>query len=202
MKIQSRTVFVQISLGFALSCPGSATAQESSFTPIPLRQEFFQDEDFRKRFLYSYAPDPKVEPTITSDEKVLFDELLSLIEQNNIDLAIATLRASIIPESSAALDFTLGNLYFERDQHEAAIRSYRDAIEKFSNFKRAHNFMGKIHVRLGKFDVAIKHFVKAIELGDASGDLFGLLGYCYLNDQRIDSALAAYQQAPDVRSGQ
>ncbi|AWT60030.1 MAG: Lipopolysaccharide assembly protein B [Candidatus Moanabacter tarae] len=195
MKAQLRTLFVQITLMFVLGCSGYVMAQESSWIPIPLRQEFFQSEDFRKRFLYSYAPDSRTEPTINTEEKELFDLLKAQIEQNNIDLAITTVRAGITPESSAALDFTLGNLYFEKDQHTAAIQSYRNAIGKFSNFRRAHNLMGKIHVRLGKTEIAIKHFVKAIELGDASGDLFGLLGYCYLRVQRIDAALAAYQQA-------
>ncbi len=194
MKLQVRSGLVYFSLALILSCPGMAAAQESSWISIPLRDTFFEDPDFQKRFLYSYSPDLKTEPTITSEEKELFDILIEQIKQDQ-RLAIETLRATITPESSAALDFTLGNLYFEQNQHAAAIRSYKTAIGKFPNFKRAHNLMGKIHVRTGKYETAIEHFVKSIELGDASGDLFGLLGVCYLNLGKIDAALAAYQQA-------
>ncbi len=161
---------------------------------VPLRPDYWSDEQFIKKFTYSYAPKTVTEPSITSEEKELFDLLIPLI-RSDINAAISTLRASILPESSAALDFTLGNLYFETGDFQGAIRQYHTCIQKLPNFERAYSLLGKVHVRLGEMDKAAPYLVKTIELGGADSDIYGLLGYCYLNQEKFDSALSAYEQA-------
>lgn len=161
---------------------------------IPLRNDYFADEAWVKFFTFSYGADTAVQPTIDSEEQELFKVLETQI-RTDINVAIATLRASINPDSSAALDFNLGNLYFEAKRYDEALRAYRTAIDKFPNFRRAHHHMGNLHVLNGRFKDAIPKFVKTVELGGASGKIFGLLGYCYLNLQMFEPAYSAYQQA-------
>lgn len=161
---------------------------------LPLRNTYFADENWVKFFVGTYGMDTAVQPTITSEELELFKELEIQI-RTDINAAIATLQASITPESSAALDFNLGNLYFEAKKYDEALGAYRTALDKFPNFRRAHHHMGNLHVINGRFKEAIPKFIKTVELGGASGTLFGLLGYCYLNLQMFESAYSAYQQA-------
>ena len=161
---------------------------------IPLRNDYFSDEAWVKSFTYTYGVDTRTEPTINAEEKELFDQLVPLI-RININAAISTLRASITPESSPALNFTLGNLYFESKNYSSALSSYRLAIKGFPNFMRAHHVLGKLFVRTNNLKSAVPRFVKTIELGGATGDLYGLLGHCYYQLEMVDPALAAYQQA-------
>ncbi len=161
---------------------------------IPLRPDYWSDEKFIKKFTYGYTPNTATEPSITSEEKELFETLIPLI-RSDINAAITTLRASILPESSAALDFTLGNLYFEKGEFQGAIRQYLIAIQKLENFERAYSLLGKVHVRMGELGKAAPYLVKTIELGGADSDIYGLLGYCYLNQEKVYSAFSAYEQA-------
>ena len=161
---------------------------------IPLRNDYFADEAWVKFFTFSYGADTEIQPTINSEEKELFTALEAEIRRD-INAAIAMLGASILPESSAALDFNLGNLYFEAKRYDEALRAYQTAIDKFPNFRRAHHHMGNLHVINGRFKEAIPKFIKTVELGGASGKIFGLLGYCYLNSQMFEPAYSAYQQA-------
>jgi len=161
---------------------------------VPLRPDYWSDPDFIKKFTYAYAPNTATEPSITSEEKELFEILVPLI-RSDINAAINTLRASILPESSPALDFTLGNLYFETGDFQGAIRQYLTAVQKLPNFERAYSLLGKVHVRIGEMGKAVPYLVKTIELGGADSDIYGLLGYCYLNQEKIDSAHSAYEQA-------
>ena len=161
---------------------------------IPLRNDYFADEAWVKFFTFSYGADTAIQPTINSEEQELFKELEIQI-RTDINVAIATLLERILPESSAALDFNLGNLYFETKRYPDALKAYRTAIDKFPNFRRAHHHMGNLNVINGRFKEAIPKFVKTVELGGASGKIFGLLGYCYLNLQMFEPAYSAYQQA-------
>ncbi len=161
---------------------------------IPLRPDYWSDAEFIKKFTYGYAPNTTTEPSITSEEKELFDILVPLI-RSDVNAAINTLRASILPESSAALDFTLGNLYFETGDFQGAIRQYLISIQKLPNFLRGFSLLGKVHVRIGELGKAAPYLVKTIELGGADSDIYGLLGYCYLSQEKTVSALSAYEQA-------
>ncbi len=160
---------------------------------VPLRPDYWSDEVFIKKFTYGYTPKTTTEPSITTEEKELFEILVPLI-RSDVNAAINTLRASILPESSPALDFTLGNLYFETGDFQGAIRQYLTSIQKLPNFERAYSLLGKVHVRIGEMDKAVPYLVKTIELGGADSDIYGLLGYCYLNQEKFDSALSAYEQ--------
>lgn len=187
-KLSARFV---ITLTALLAAPFAILAQSNT---LPLRSDYWSDPEFIKKFTASYGFNSATDPSITSEEKEIFDALVPLI-RSDINAAISTLAATLTPESSAALDFTLGNLYFESGNFDAAVRQYKIALKKFPNFMRAHSLLGKVYVRTGKISEAIPSFIKTIELGGADGDIFGLLGYCYLNQEKVSSALSAYETA-------
>ncbi|MFL2909608.1 MAG: hypothetical protein ACJZ70_03615 [Limisphaerales bacterium] len=72
--------------------------------------KFWSSPEFVNKFMATYGVKSEVEPNINAEEKELFDKLIPVIKQGP-DKAISMLISKIEAESSAALDFTLGNLY-------------------------------------------------------------------------------------------
>ena len=98
-------------------------------------------------------------------------------------------------ENQASFWFVLGNLQILEGKTDEAIASYGRAIASFPDFLRAHKNLGVLMVQNQRFDDALKPLLKAIELGGSDGDLYGLLGACYLSSGRNRSAELAYNQA-------
>lgn len=98
-------------------------------------------------------------------------------------------------ENPASFWFVLGNLQVLEGIPEAAMDSYGNSIEAFPDFLRAHKNLGVLLVQNQKFEEALKPLLKAIELGGTDGDLYGLLGACYLSSNQNRSAELAYNQA-------
>ncbi|MFO7723961.1 MAG: tetratricopeptide repeat protein [Oceanipulchritudo sp.] len=168
---------------------------------FPTSQNLWSNPDFVDRFLGSYGVRTEVEPSISEDEAALFQELVELIQNEQTPLAITRLETYIQENTteesqpSPALTFTLGNMLLQENQLERAITAYREAITDFPNFLRAYKNLGLALIRQGDFEEATGVIVKSIELGEANGDTFGLLGYCYLNLGQYGPALEAYRQA-------
>jgi tetratricopeptide (TPR) repeat protein len=156
--------------------------------------EVWQDPSFQKSFLGSYGTDSDVEPRVTTVERQELEKLLPMMAAEP-DRAIEKLKALSTPASSAVFDFTLGNLYFQRDEIDTAATHYRTAIGKFPSFKRAYKNLGLILVRKGQNNEAIGALGKYIELGGADGTTYGLLGYSYSSVSNFVSAESAYRNA-------
>jgi tetratricopeptide (TPR) repeat protein len=109
--------------------------------------------------------------------------------------AMAALKAATKPESSALFDFTIGNLYFQKDDADKAAEHYRLATAKFPSFRRAFKNLGLVSVRLNRPDDAIKALSRLIELGGGDGLSYGLLGYSYAGTGQFVSAESAYRSA-------
>jgi tetratricopeptide (TPR) repeat protein len=156
---------------------------------------YWSDPENINAFLGTYGILGTVEPKISQEEGVVLKELILILKGRDKKLAIATLLSAITPESSAALDFTLANLYFETGEFDNAIGYYRTALQKAPNFLRAHKNLGIILVQKGKFDDAIGPLTKAINLGNPDGITYGLIGLCFLNSSDPLSAESAYRNA-------
>lgn len=167
-----------------------------------LEEISWDNPKFVKAFVGTYAFDAEKTPSINTEEKVLFETLSGLISTNPAE-AILQLTAAITPESSGALDYTLGNLHFQAGNRDEAIAAYQAALEKFPGFARAHKNMGILYVQNGQFDKALSSLLKTASLGNLDGSLLGLIGYVYLNMGETASALDAYRLAlifePDSR---
>jgi len=162
---------------------------------FPLSENSWNNPDFVQRFLGSYGVLTEKEPQITSDESEIFQKLGELLKLDDMPGAIKLVRDSISPDASAALDYTLGNLYLQGGDYAAGVRAYEGAIRKFPNFQRAYKNVALAYIQMQDYANGLQYLIKAIELGNQEGDSFGLLGYCYLNLDQNESALDAYRIA-------
>lgn len=189
-------------IGSLTSAVALFTVIESTANIFPLSENSWSNPDFVKRFMGSYGVDTSLNPSITSEDKELFQELVPLI-QSDPNQAINFLRTKITRESSAALDYTLANLFFQTQKTSYAVQAYQMSIKKFPNFLRAYKNLGLLYVQEGNYEEARKMLLKAIELGGGDGDLYGTLGFCYLNTGKYSNALESYKMAmifmPDSR---
>ena len=156
--------------------------------------QFWNTPEFINKFMATYGVKSEVEPKINADEKELFEKLIPEI-QANPNQAIATLSAAITPETSAALDFTLGNLYVQANNYPKGTASYRAAIKKFPDFQRAHMNLGVVLIQMNQHAEAQKELARTLELGGEDGNIYGLIGYCHLISENYLSAEAAYRKA-------
>ncbi len=177
-------------LAATLCLTGAARAQIDRSTAA----EFWKNPEFVKQFLGSYGFLTDVEPRISADEQKLFKELIDLI-QSNPEAAANKLKAAIKPDSSAALDFTLANLYVQLGRLDEAEKNYRAALKKFPDFRRAHKNLGIVCVQREDFTNAVAELSRTVELGGQDGNTYGLLGYCNLMLERYTSAESAYRKA-------
>ena len=157
--------------------------------------DLWKDEAFVESFIGSYAFLIGYEPKISEEEKDILRDLVDIIKKNKNQVAIAQLEPQIKPSSSAAFDFILANLYFQEGNLESAEKSYKDAVAKYPNFRRAYKNLGLVQVQYGNFKDAIPTISKALELGEVDGRAYGLLAYSYLTEGMYYPSEAAYRQA-------
>ena len=122
--------------------------------------------EFVKRFLGSYGIDSHVEPKISEDELVILQSVAEYASQDKMDDAIDVLKENLdFESSSAALDYTLGNLLFQSEKVSAAIEQYTNAIRKFPRFRRAYKNLGLVQVQEGRYSDAATLLVETIARG-------------------------------------
>ena len=88
-------------------------------------EAYWSNPDNVDAFLGTYGVLGQVEPKISTEEQVVLKNLIEILKTGDKNLAIQTLLPAVTPTGSAALDFTLGNLYFETGNLDDAIRYYR-----------------------------------------------------------------------------
>ncbi|MDQ8185896.1 tetratricopeptide repeat protein [Pelagicoccus sp. SDUM812002] len=159
-----------------------------------LKEQSFDNPEFRARFAKSYIAESSTNPNITAEEKGLFDEIVPLIGSDP-KAAITRLSSSLGPDSSAAFDYILGNLYYQEGQGELAIDSYEQAVKKFPNYSQAYYNMGRAYVAEADYASALKSLQKSLSIETGDGTIYGLIGYCYLNMDKPSTALDAYKVA-------
>lgn len=157
-------------------------------------RDTWNDPEFVKRFLGTYGFLPEIEPKIKANEVELLRSLIDTI-RSNPQAAISRLQSDINSDSSAALEFVVGNLYAETGDAQRAIYYYQRAIEKFPAYRRAHKNLGIFSLQSQDYAAAITHLSRAIELGDREGKTYGGLGYAYRQQERYFSAEEAFRQA-------
>lgn len=160
----------------------------------PLTENSWSNPEFKKRFLGSYGVNTEINPKVTSEEAEVLKVAAELMESNPTQ-AIATLKAALTPETSAAFEYTIGSLYLQSGDRSQAMDMYRQAIKKFPGFFRAYQNLGFALVQDGQYEEAKPMLIEAIEVGGGNGTLFGLLGYCFLNTGESSLSLDAYRQA-------
>ena len=162
----------------------------------------WKDPAFIKSFTGSYGFLAGAEPVVSAEE---IDALRDLIDIINVrpTAAITQLEQQITAETSAAFDFILANLYFQQGDLKKAEKSYKTAIEKYPDFRRAYKNLGLLQAQDDNFKDAVVTISTALAKGVVDGRAYGLLGYGYLTQELYYPAEAAYRQAiliqPEVK---
>jgi tetratricopeptide (TPR) repeat protein len=175
--------------------------------PIKVPPELFRTPEFRDRFVGSYGFLPEVEPKVDQEEARLIAELAEYLslsrfkdaEKRLLDF-IKERRNPVDPEAeakdvSAALVFTLGNLYYQNGRANDAETAYKTAIKRFPEYRRAHKNLAMLYARSDRLKDAKPHVMKAIDLGDADHLSFGILGLALMAEEKAVEAESAFRQA-------
>lgn len=175
---------------FALVSAGSVMAAESNLYPA----DYFRSPQFRRAFLASMGVKTEVEPKLTDEEQHYLGQIEPHLA-DSIDDSLNALLKITTPESTARFDYELGILYFRKNDLVSAEQWLVRAVTKFERFLRAHQNLGRILYRAQKYDKAIEHITKALALGQADEELYGLLGICYMSTNQALSAESAFRSA-------
>lgn len=178
-----------------------------SAQPIIPPSNLFRDPKFVRDFVGSYGFLSDVEPKVSADEQAALGTIRELFDQSKFREAEAELVRFVKEtenptdpekapaEISPAMVFVLGNLYFQADRPDEARRAFLEAIRRFPRFRRAHTNLAYLYISQNKTDEAMPMLQKAIELGENSARVYGLLGYCHLLKKNAVAAENAYRQA-------
>lgn len=188
-----RTFQLSIALLAILSLP--AGAQDSVAPTREAELAVLQSPEFKRRFLESYLSETDIEPKLSQIEREQMPAIMELISSDQTDQAIALIFKTRSSSTSATLDFTLGNLFYQRQQIEAAVENYKLAVEKHPKFRRAWKNLAMIYLKEPNYAKTLDCLTKVIELGGGDGQTFGLLGYCYSNLENHMSAESAFRMA-------
>jgi predicted Zn-dependent protease len=169
------------------------------FAPLAADHELasvWNDADFQRRLIGSYGFASEAEPKLQPDELEKYRTIVvPILTNSDPKKIIATLEGLTGPRASAVFDFTLGNIYFQREDLTNAVKYFESAILKFPDYRRAQKNLAFALVRDGKYAEAVKPLTRTIALGGGDGKVFGLLGFANVSQGRNVSAEAAYRQA-------
>jgi tetratricopeptide (TPR) repeat protein len=148
----------------------------------------------RQAFLAGYGVNSAIEPDLSEIDRRVLDALQPLIEKSRAD-AIASLRKFVDEKSNARFDLILANLLLEQQRVDLAVPAFQRAVKKFPNFRAAHKNLALAFMQTRRFEQALEHFSRAVQLGEADGAIMGLLGQCHLALDHAPEAETAFRQA-------
>ena len=157
--------------------------------------DYWKSPEFQKRFAESYLAETDIEPKLLENEYKKMLKIRDLMESDKTDEVIKTLEKEIDDNSSAVFDFTLANIYFQKEELEKAAGYYEKATEKFPKFRRAWKNLGLVYIRKGELEKAIPVLTKVLELGGSDALTYAQLGYAYLSVNNNLCAESAYRMA-------
>lgn len=189
-----------------------AAVLPAAAAPIVTKPSLFSDPKFAREFVGSYGILSDVEPRVSAPEQELLGKVRELFEASKFKEAEAEIQKFMEEmknpprrrrgeeetgptEISPSLIFVLGNLYFQAGRMTEARSRFLEAIEKFPRFRRAHTNLGFLYISQNKMDLALPMLQRAVELGESSGRVYGLIGYCHLTAGNALAAENAYRQA-------
>jgi serine/threonine-protein kinase len=174
--------------------PKAANAQSSraALTAV-LRAVEFDWSGAEREFRRALELDPD-----SADVCALFDYYY-LVPMRRLDEAVAATRRTLqLDPLSPFLQFRLGYWYYLTRQWDSAIEQCRNAIELDSNYYPAHFVLGLIHLKLGRFDEAIRAFETVTRLAAQSPFALGFLGAAYAYAGRTGAAQKILGQLQEV----
>ncbi|MFW5894002.1 MAG: tetratricopeptide repeat protein [Verrucomicrobiota bacterium] len=185
-------------LSLCAAVAASANNESIPVRPRAMTQEeldLWNDPAFQRQFAQSYIAETEIEPRISEDERETMQKAMQMIADEKLDEAAELLKKNMDETSSAVFDFTLGNLYFQRDELDQAVPHYEQAADKYPKFRRAWKNLALIHVRKANYADALPALTKTIELGGGGALIYGLLGFSYSSVENHLAAESAYRMA-------
>ncbi|MCH8475150.1 MAG: tetratricopeptide repeat protein [Opitutales bacterium] len=155
----------------------------------------WEDDQFRERITFSFGARSEIEPSINREEEQVLQKVVDFLESEELPQAISHLQTNISESSSAALDFTLGNLFWLEQNWTEAQKAYQQALQKFPDFLRAHQHLAMTLLQGENYEEAIRNLAKAHQLGGIDAQTFGMLGYAHGQLSRHRSAARSYEMA-------
>jgi tetratricopeptide (TPR) repeat protein len=142
----------------------------------------------------------ELKPTVSAREAQLLQQA-SAISATNIQAAVSVLIDQRTADSSAAIDFAIGNFNFQQALYKAAVTNYQEAVRKWPSFRDARKNLGRVYLLLEQEDNALAVYRNLVEDGLADAESYLLLGHVMLIEDRAVSAETAFRQvlllAPD-----
>jgi len=158
--------------------------------------ELWSSPSFRRQFLGTYGVQAEVEPQLDPAEQALMEQVTAAMSgPDGLARSRTLIQKSITRKSSAVLDFTLGNIYFQEEKYPEAVRWFQRAIMKFPTFLRAHKNLGLVQLRQEEFKAARSSLNTAVSLGARDPLTMGLVGFACAAEGDHASAETAYRQA-------
>jgi tetratricopeptide (TPR) repeat protein len=152
--------FVVLTLLVSLPSIAAETNPSGKFAPLAADHELaaiWNDADFHRRLIGSYGFASEAEPRLQPDELEKYRTVVvPVLTNSDPKKIIATIEGLTGPKASAVFDFTLGNVYFQREDLTNAVKCFETAILKFPDYRRAQKNLAFALVRDGKYAEAIK----------------------------------------------
>ncbi len=172
----------------------------AKFAPLPPDHHLasiWNDPDFARRLVGGYGFLSEAEPKLSGEELQFYtNKIVPLLQGDRRKEAIPLLEVRVKqPGANAQFDYLLGTIRFENEDLTNAAVNFENALAKAKDFRRAQKSLGLALARSDRFEEAIKPLVRTISLGGGDSAVYGVLGFCYLNQNRFASAEGAYKQA-------
>lgn len=161
---------------------------------FPLSENDWDNPEFVERYLGSYGMDMELSPEVSMYGSAILRDLLPFIE-DDVEAGIFFLEPKLRVEDAPVLDYMLAQLYLENRQPDEAIKHYNTAIRKFPNFLRAYKNIAIAYMQMDDCEGARPHLDKVLELARGDGLIYGILGYCHLQNENYSSSMSAYEIA-------
>jgi len=198
-------LIVLLSIGVLVrTVPGQETSGRGAVLPLPsedathlsqLELELWNSPAFQKHFTESYLAETEIEPAITQSEREKMMKVLEFFSADKVDEAVKLLEKNTNEASSAVFDFTLANIYLQREKIEEATTLYEQAVRKHPKFRRAWKHLGLAHFQSGQKAKALPALTKVLELGGGDVYTYGMLGAAYSAVADYLSAESAFRMA-------
>lgn len=133
------------------------------------------------------------EPTVTKNESKLLNRAMTVATTNALQ-AVEILQTKDLNEASPAINFAIGNLYFQSEKYDEAVAAYKAALEKMPKFRSALMNLGRIYLLQDHPEKTIKVYQELVTDGQADADILLLLGHALLMENAPVSAETAYRQ--------
>ncbi len=139
---------------------------------------------------------PEAEPEVVDTIEWIYQQAIDSLKSGNTEFALELLAQVSVDAPDETFIFTnLGLAYFKLQKPDLAETAFREAIERNKRDAVAHNHMGILERRKGRFNEALDNYRRATEIDSEYAAAYlnlGILFDIYLQD--LEQALRFYRK--------